>query len=92
MDSKEPDLRRPGIYCTERHAGGRLLEGGNTFLGWRMEPVVIQRLEIGNEWVAGMPHPRGVEENLHADRLVPCVLPPNSGRKCLVVHPAMGHI
>lgn len=57
-----------------------------------MEPVVIQRLEIGNEWVAGMPHPRGVEENLHADRLVPCVLPPNSGRKCLVVHPAMGHI
>lgn len=50
VDSKEPDLRGPGMYCTVSRAGGRPQEGGNTFLGWRMELVGIKRrLKIRDE-------------------------------------------
>lgn len=70
--SKEPDLRRPGIYCTVSHAGGRLQEAGNTFLDWRVELVEIwMKGEMRNEWVAGIPHLRWVEYNLHAAALGP---------------------
>lgn len=46
------------LYSQPRRMG-RLQEGGNAFLGWRMEFVEIgRRLEIKNEWVAEMPHSR----------------------------------
>jgi hypothetical protein len=56
VDCKESALRRPGLYCTSSHAGGRLQDSvslsrkkENLFPGWWEELAEIQRsLELIN--------------------------------------------
>lgn len=70
----------------ERHQ-----EGGNTFLGWRMELAGMwRRLEIRNERVTEIPHSRWVEEHLHGESPGTLPLVWNLGRKLRGSGPCSG--
>lgn len=70
------------MYCIVSRVGGRSQEGGNIFLGWRMEFVGIKRrLKIRDEQVTEVFYFRWVEENLYVESICILFFVWNFGRK-----------